>query len=259
MDARDAVVETKAAIGALGGGFMLSREVKSLCEHHGLGPREMYFRGRCGVLGEVDADVVMAATAFFPSGHVRESWEGGRRLPAAEAAALYASACHAWGRRRLGGLAGADRLSALLAVVADGSDVLGAPLFAGWRAMPRPAGGPELTAHLLHVVRELRAARHVTAVIAHGVDPLDATLVGASGAGTPVPYIDPSDVARFLAWPGPYPEPSPEAARRRAAAEELTDDLMARAYAALGPAELTELAGLLQEATRAASGAAAGR
>ncbi len=49
MDPRDAVVETKAAIGALGGGFMISREVKALCERHGLGPREMYFRGRCGV------------------------------------------------------------------------------------------------------------------------------------------------------------------------------------------------------------------
>lgn len=251
MDPRDAVVETKAAIGALGGGFMLSREVKALCERHGLGPREMYFRGRCGVLGEVDADVVLAAVVFFPAGHVRESWEGGRKLPVEEAAALYAGACHDWGRRRLAGFENADRLSELLAAVADGADVFCAPLFAGWRAMPRPDGGPALAAHLLHVVRELRGAWHATAVVAQGLGPLEATLVGAADAGTPVPYGRTTDIARFLAWPEPYPVPSEEAVERRARAEELTDDLVARAYAALGPAELTELCGLLREASLA--------
>ncbi|GIH47381.1 hypothetical protein SAMN05421833_11741 [Microbispora rosea] len=252
MDPRDAVVETKAAIGALGGGFMLSREAKALCERHGLGPREMYFRGRCGVLGEVDADVVLAAVVFFPAGHVRESWEGGRKLAAEEAAALYAGACHDWGRRRLAGLGNADRLAELLAAVADGADAFCAPLFAGWRAMPRPGGGPALAAHLLHVVRELRGARHATAVVAQGLGPLEATLVGADGTGTPIPYDRTADVARFLAWPEPYPVPSAEAAERRARAEELTDDLVARAYAALGPAELAELSGLLREASGAA-------
>lgn len=252
MDPRDAVLETKAAIGALGGGFMLSREAKALCERHGLGPREMYFRGRCGVLGEVDADVVLAAVVFFPAGHVRESWEGGRKLAAEEAAALYAGACHDWGRRRLAGLGNADRLAELLAAVADGADAFCAPLLAGWRAMPRPGGGPALAAHLLHVVRELRGARHATAVVAQGLGPLEATLVGADGTGTPIPYDRTADVARFLAWPEPYPVPSAEAAERRARAEELTDDLVARAYAALGPAELAELSGLLQEASGAA-------
>ncbi|TLP58791.1 SCO6745 family protein [Microbispora triticiradicis] len=252
MDPRDAVVRTKAAIGRLGGGFMLSREVKALCERHGLGGREMYFRGRCGVLGEVDADVVVAAVVFFHAGHVRESWEGGRKLPAEEAAALYASACHDWGRRRLAGLRDADRLSELLAVVADRSDPFCAPLFAGWRAMPRPDGGPALTAHLLHVVRELRGALHAVAVVTCGVGPLDATLVGGDGVGAPVSYDSTAGFARFLGWPGPYPEPSPEAAERRARAEELTDDLLARAFSVLGPAELAELTGLLGEASQVA-------
>ncbi|GAB3889908.1 hypothetical protein GCM10027612_33130 [Microbispora bryophytorum subsp. camponoti] len=110
--------------------------------------------------------------------------------------------------------------------------------------------GPALAAHLLHVVRELRGGRHATAVVAHGLDPLDATLVGADGTGTPIPYDRASDVARFLAWPEPYPEPSAETAERRAGAEKLTDDLVARAYAALGPAELAELCALLREASR---------
>ncbi|MBX6383262.1 MAG: hypothetical protein IRZ07_09885 [Microbispora sp.] len=252
MDPRDAVVKTKAAVGALGGGFMLSREVKALCERHALGPREMYFRGRCGVLGEVDADVVLAAVVFFPAGHVRASWEGGRRLPAEQAAAQYAGACHDWGRRKLAGFGGADRLAELLAAVAEAADPSCAPLFAGWRAMPRPAGGPALAAHLLHVVRELRGARHATAVVAHGLSPLEATLARTDAAEAPIPYERTSDVARFLAWPEPYPVPSAEVMERRAAAEKLTDDLVAPAYAVLGPAELAELCGLLEEASRVA-------
>ena len=114
MDPRSAVVATKTAIQTLGGGFMISREAKALCDRHGLDGRQMYFRGRCGVLGEVDADVVLSAVVFFPAEHVRESWEGGRKLPAAEAAELYASACHDWGRRKLAGFSGAGRLAELL-------------------------------------------------------------------------------------------------------------------------------------------------
>ncbi|GAA0355755.1 hypothetical protein GCM10009530_01070 [Microbispora corallina] len=253
MDPRDAAVATKAAVGALGGGFMISREVKALCERSGLGPREMYFRGRCGVLGEVDPGVVVAAAVFFPPGHVEQSWEGGRRLPVDEAVRLYASACHAWGERRLGAFDGADRLCALLTAVADGSDVLGAPLFAGWRALPRPASGPALTAHLLHLVRELRGARHATAVIAYGVDPLVATLAGDPAAGTPATHVRGADAARFLAWPEPYPEPTPDEVKRRGRAEELTDDLMAAAYTVLSPAGRAELVDLLTQALQAAA------
>jgi hypothetical protein len=252
MDPRGTVVATKAAIWALGGGFMMSREVKGLCDRVGLGSREMYFRGRCGVLGEVHADVVVAASIFFPADRVREWWEGGRKLAADEAAGLYASACHAWGRRRLAGFEGAGRLAELLAAIADGSDVFCAPLFAGWRAMPRPAGEAELATHLLHVLREHRGARHTTAVVACGLDPLEATLVGAPGAGAWDPGTGNASVARFLEWPEPYGAPSPEAVERRARAEEITDDLVAPAFGVLDEAERTELADLLAKAAATA-------
>ncbi|ADG87854.1 hypothetical protein TBS_01110 [Thermobispora bispora] len=249
MDPRSAVVATKTAIQTLGGGFMISREAKALCDRHGLDGRQMYFRGRCGVLGEVDADVVLSAVVFFPAEHVRESWEGGRKLPAAEAAELYASACHDWGRRKLAGFSGAGRLAELLGAIVDAADVRGAPLFAGWRAMPRPADDPARAAHLLQVVRELRGGKHAIAVLASGLEPLDAIIIGAGDFGKSTG----ADVARFLNWPEPYPEPTPEKVERRAKAEELTDDLVAQAYETLTPAELDELAGLLDEAMRTAS------
>ncbi|GII55047.1 hypothetical protein Pth03_34360 [Planotetraspora thailandica] len=249
MDPRGTVVATKGAVWALGGGFMMSREVKSLCDLYGLGSREMYFRGRCGVLGEVHADVVVAAAMFFPAGHVRASWEGGRSLPAEEAAAIYASACHDWGRRKLGEFRGAGRLAELLAAIADGSTVHGSPLFAGWRAMPRPAGDDvALAAHLLQVLREHRGGLHQTAILAYGLDPLEATLVGARGAGASDPETGNAAVARFLQWPEPYGMPSRDAVERRARAEELTDDLAAPAYGVLDGGERAELADLLATA-----------
>ncbi|GAA4565033.1 SCO6745 family protein [Planotetraspora kaengkrachanensis] len=252
MDSRGTVAATKAAIWALGGGFMMSREVKTLCDRYALSSREMYFRGRCGVLGEVHPDVVVAASIFFPADRVREWWEGGRKLAADEAASLYASACHQWGRRRLAGFEEAGRLAELLAAVADGSDVFCAPLFAGWRAMPRPTADVERAAHMLHVMREHRGAQHTTAVVACGLGPLEATLIGAQGAGAWDPQTGNASVARFLEWPEPYGTPSAEAVERRARAEEITDDLVAPAFGVLDEAERAELADLLTAAAATA-------
>ena len=88
------------------------------------------------------------------------SWEGGRALPADKAADLYAGACHDWGRRRLAGFAAAGRAAELLEPVVSGADVLGTPLFAGWRALPLPDDAPARLAHLLHLARELRGGLH---------------------------------------------------------------------------------------------------
>ncbi|GAA5053666.1 hypothetical protein HNP84_002833 [Thermocatellispora tengchongensis] len=246
-DPRHTAAAVKDAIGVLGGGFMMSREAKALCEQNGLGGREMYFRGRCGVLGEVDADVVTAACVFFPAGHVRESWEGGRSLPADKAADMYASACHAWGRRRLGGFDGCARLAGLLEPVIAEASVLGAPLFAGWRALPPPPDAPARAAHMLHVARELRGGVHGMAVLSLGLSPLEATLVGTH-FGSPTGLADGVAMARFLQWPEPYPEPSARAVELRARAEELTDELLAPAFAVLDDAQAGELIELLGRA-----------
>ncbi|WP_460370217.1 helix-turn-helix domain-containing protein, partial [Actinocorallia lasiicapitis] len=76
----------------LGGAFMFSREAKEFGRTTGvegfIGP---YMRGRAGVLGDVDADVVTAAVGFFPADVVRAAWES-VPMPAAEAAAGYAVA-----------------------------------------------------------------------------------------------------------------------------------------------------------------------
>jgi hypothetical protein len=249
-DPQSTVVAVKDTIGALGGGFMISREAKALCGQTGLGPRELYFRGRCGVLGEVHTDVVLAACVFFPADHVRESWEGGRSLPAEKAAAMYAGACQDWGRRRLGSFDGAARLAELLERVVANADVLGAPLFAGWRAVPLPDDPPGRAAQLLHVAREFRGGKHAVATLACGIDPLMSSLA-STRLGAPSGRSAGHDLARFLMWPEPYPEPGEAdvAARRRA--EEMTDALVAPAFGVLSDTESDELIDLLGQARTA--------
>lgn len=234
----------------LGGSFMISREAKAFTEEHGLHWRAAYFRGRCGVLGEVDADVVVAAVGFFPAEVVREAWTAGASLPAADAARLYAQVCHAHARRKLAGLpeADAERLAELLGVVCGTAEVVGVPLFAGWRAMPLPDDPRSRAMQLAHVVRELRGGLHLVSVLASGLSPLEAVLGRTSQVLIPGGEAN----AEFFGWPRPYPELTDEARETRARAEELTGALVEPAFAALSQAEQAELVALLGRADKAA-------
>ncbi|WP_345572574.1 SCO6745 family protein [Nonomuraea rosea] len=244
-DPRTTAVQVKAPIGQFGGGFMISREAKAVCAEYGLGAREFYFRGRCGVLGECDADVVTSVAVFFPAQHVEESWNGGRKLPAERAVELYAEVCQAWGRRKLGGYDGCARLAELLQPVVEQASPVGAPLFAGWRAVPLAGDPPARAAQLLHVVRELRGGLHANAVIAAGLHPLEATLATSHDA-TPFGTADGEMIAKFFTWPEPYTQPEPGVVARRAAVEEATDDLMTPAFSVLNEHESDELIELLR-------------
>lgn len=244
-DPRTTATEVKMPIGRLGGGFMLSREAKALCEEYDLGPRELYFRGRCGVLGECDADVVTSVAVFFPPEHVEKNWNGGRKLPVERAVELYTRACHEWARRRLGDYDGCARIAELLQPVVENASPVGAPLFAGWRAVPLPSDAPGRAVQLMHVVRELRGGLHANAVVAAGLHPLDATLAADHG-GTPLGQSPGEVIAKFFEWPEPYPVPGPDVIARRAAVEETTDDLMAEAFSVLTDSESDELIALLR-------------
>ncbi len=246
---REIAAAVAEPIGRLGGAFMISREAKAFSAEVGLTGWAPYFRGRFGVLGDVDADVVASAAGFFPVETVREAWEAGAGLPVATSADRYAVVAHDFGRRKLADFAESARLADLLRLVVDGADVVGAPLFAGWRAVPLPEDDRARVIQLAHVVRELRGGLHIVAVLASGLSPLEAVLSGTSAV-----LQDGEPNAEYFGWPRPYPEVTEEVRRRRAAAEDLTDELTAHAFAALGKAEADELVALLKKAERAVFG-----
>ncbi|GLY89644.1 SCO6745 family protein [Actinoallomurus iriomotensis] len=246
---REIAAAVAEPIGRLGGAFMISREAKAYSSEVRLTGWAPYFRGRFGVLGDVDADVVVSAAGFFPAETVREAWEAGAGLSAATAADRYAVVAHDFGRRKLADFAESARLADLLQLVVDGGNVVGAPLFAGWRAMRLPEDERARVIQLAHVVRELRGGLHIVAVLASGLSPLEAVVSGTSAI-----LPDGEANAEYFGWPRPYPEVTEEVRRRHVAAERLTDELMAPTFAALDKTEADELVALLAKAERAVFG-----
>jgi hypothetical protein len=227
------------AIVALGGGYMISPEARDAGKAAGFRGWQFYMCGRGGVLGDVDADVVTAALGFFPAERVRTAWESGRAVAAPEQAArTYAEVAAAWGRNRLGDAPDLDRLGVLLERVVDAADPAGLPLFAGWRAVPRADDAPARVIQLAQVLREHRGGAHVVAVLSSGLTPLQAVLAGGGGEGN----------AAFFGWPEPYAAVADGLRARRDAAEALTDEIVAPAYAALDEGETAELERLLTDA-----------
>lgn len=235
MTPEEAAVANSGPIYEIGQAFMLARP--TLKKGPALGfPRgwSFYFSGRGGVLGDVAPDVIAASFAFFPVPFVQQQWLLGRAVmePAA-AAAAYAEACQDWGREHLAGAPNLDETVAMLRRLAAAADPGGAPLFAGWRAMPLPDDAAGAAAQLFHVLREQRGALHTMAVLTSGMEPLEAVVASTGHAG-----------AEFNQWPEPWPDPEP-LAEDYAEIEELVDELVAAIYEPFTEDELEELTALV--------------
>lgn len=198
-----------------------------------------YVVGRGGVLGDVDADVVVSAFGFFAPGLVTSLWNAGVVVEGARAGARrYAEGCATWGRSRLADFTGAERLADLLGRVVDAAEVGGLSLFSGWRGIDRPTDAAGRCYLLIHVTRELRGSVHLLSCVASGLTPLDAVLANPNGG--------PEQAEKF-GWSGPF-EAAPNASANFSAAEELTDRLMARHLDVLTEDEQRELTDLVAAA-----------
>ena len=218
----------QGAVERLGSGFMVSPETFAIRNQTGLNGWELYFAGRCGVLGDVDADVVIASTL----------WDASRFIESREAlVARYAAAAHAWGRRLLKRFEGVDRLAELLEPIVAAAPATAAALIAGWRALPLPVDAPARVVQLLQTLREHRGAMHGIAILVCGLTPLSAIFSGPEGV----------EGARYFRWPGPFPIPDAAVLEARAIAEDLTDVLESSVWARLG-GQSDECAKLLQAA-----------
>lgn len=231
-----AAAAVKDAVGGWGFTWMSDAGVRARGKAElGLRGRPLYHLGRGGALGDVPVEVVIAAEAFFPPDVVRAAWEEGRAVRAPlDAAVAYAGLCADLFRDSFGDRPDLPRLAELLERCVDGAEAAGLPLFAGWRALPRPADAAGRVGLLLNILREHRGAVHAAACTAMGLGPLQAIMAGSYG----------EDNARFFEWPEPYPDPAPYRSRWDAA-EDLTSAAAAGPYDALDTAERTELVSLV--------------
>jgi hypothetical protein len=116
-------------------------------------------------------------------------------------------------------------------------------LFAGWRAMPVPDGVGARVALTTHVLREMRGAAHIVAILAVGITPLDAIL-----ASTNAPPRTGPPYAEAMGFRGPFRDPE-EVRPQRLEAEAVTARILEPYYGVLDPEELADF-GELVETTR---------
>ncbi len=227
--------------GYLGGRWLASKATYVYGSQLGFPPdRSFYYYGRGSALGDVPPEVVTSSMTFFPSYVVEPMWTKGRAvMEPASALAAFSECCWRWGRDRLSGAAELTRTTNLLAKAIDSADGASLALFAGWREAPRPADLPALAGHLMQVLREFRGGSHAIAVLASGLTPVEAAVAGDRAAGVASP--------ESVGWTEPLPERTDELVTRRLAAEELTNLLVARAFAALDDDERTELVERVRE------------
>jgi hypothetical protein len=216
-------------------GYMLAAKTVARGAELGFSGNDFYFAGRGGVLGDVDADVVTAAFTFVNPATLRVAWErSGSVLPRARAAAEFANCQTVWAQEHIPDDFPSAHLASLLHPVTAAAGVDLAPVFAAWRARPVPVQPASRLLFELNLLRELRGAKHMAAVLAEGLDPGDAVRHRS-------PYV-----MDLFGWPGDVSEGArAEVVRRWDAAEERTQHLIAPAFGVLPQARRQELAELL--------------
>lgn len=237
MPTADVVAATAPLITEIGSRFMLNPQSNEIGAAAGFThPFQFYATGRGGVLGDVDADVIISAFGFFAPGLVRKFWESGSNVMSPRAAgALFATSAQAWGRAHLAGVEGLDRLAELGEKVTDAADASALALFAGWRAEPLPEDAAGRAYQVLHVLREHRGSAHIVAVLASGLSPFEAK-VGKDGSG-----------AKSFGW-ADWKEDLLDISAvqtKLARAERLTDELVGPAYSSLTAEESAEFVELV--------------
>lgn len=233
MDALTAARQTAGPTGSVPAYFMMDGETYRRGGEMGFRGADFYFAGRGGVLGDVSGAVVAAAMVFFEPSTVEAAWDRARIVATPGRAAEAFAACGAdWALAHLPDTMDYARLADLEGKVVAAASAAGAPLFAGWRALPEPDDPKALALHRLNALRELRGAMHGAAVLSEGLSPAQALAVRTPFMAKLFGYGDTE-----LPDPEPY-----KAAWERA--EEGTDRAMARHLAVLDDAELSELAAM---------------
>jgi len=242
MECIDTVNATRELVRDLPSRFMLDGATYARGSELGFEGLDFYFAGRGGALGDVHPDVVAAAFGFMNPATVREAWARAAAVrPATEAGAAFAECCHAWGRNHLDDTTDHARLAVLLERVVHEANPAGAPLFAGWRALPEPTDAKARVVHFANALRELRNARHIGAVLAAGLTPRNAVELRSP------------QMAGFFGWSTPEGSAPEHHQAMWDAAELGTDRACCDDFEALTAVERDELAALAAAAMAGAS------
>jgi hypothetical protein len=223
---------------------------------------DTYFAGRAAPLGLVPAAVVDALFYNFAPGevarHIPKVWD--TTTPEAAIAAREAGCVKAL-REILGDLVDARsfaRAADLLLEAAVSAPLEGRPMYAALRTLPIPDDVVARLFHAASLLREHRGDGHIAALMTEGVGGLEAHVLFALAMDMPaakfgrihhLPAAQLGAVIEGLRDRGLIGDDgwlSEEGRAVEQRVEELTDDLAARPYESLDPAELDELMAALE-------------
>ena len=207
-------------IGTLGSSSYFAPSTVAVGKEHGLDGFRFYFLGRGGVLGDVESQVVASAFGYFQPALVEKMWTSAKeKMAPREAARLYLRCGHELAREKLSAIDGLDELGAAAATINDAIEPAGLALYAGIDAEPVPGDAPARALHLITVLREARGSAHLLAVRAAGLSARAAHQLKR-----------PEDVKTF-GWEDLELTDDDRAKHERA--EEITDDILEPAFAAV--------------------------
>lgn len=207
----------------VGAAYYFDPATLAVGKEHGLDGFRFYFLGRGGPLGDVEPRVVSAAFGYFNPEVVAAMWASGReRLAPRDAGRLHLRCAYDFARSRFGEVEGLEAWNEAAATVVEALDPTSLPLFAAISAEPAPTDAPARAMHPAILLREGRGSVHLLALVANG---LDSKLAHR---------IKRPDAYELFGWKDD-PEITGEAAQLHEQAEELTNDIMGRAFDALEP------------------------
>jgi hypothetical protein len=215
------IMRATEAIGSIGAAFYFHPDTVARGKEAGLDGFRFYILGRGGVLGDVEPEVVHAAFGYFHTDLIDKMWTSAKATVAPrDAARLYIESGHQLARDKFAAIAGLDGFVEAATQIIDSVEGASLPLFAAVRAEPVPRDVPAAAMHQAMVLRELRGSMHLLALTATGVT-------------TPVAHAikRPGDVPMF--GYDEVPEVTDADRTNWHRAEELTDELLAPAYAGL--------------------------
>jgi hypothetical protein len=217
------VATTSARINHLGWAYYFVPETLDTGKSLGLDGIRFYFLGRGGVLGDVDALVVSSAFGYFKPALVADMWDSAKAIvPPREAARVHFSCSAELGRRHFAELDGLAEFCAAAGAINEAADPVGLALYSGFRSEPLVEDLPGRAMQLVSVLREFRGSAHLIAVRASGLD-----------AKTAHYMRRPNDIGMFGWTAEEAPEIGDTERAQLAAADELTDRLVAPAYSAV--------------------------
>jgi len=219
------IMRATDAIGSIGAAFYFHPDTVARGKEAGLDGFRFYVLGRGGVLGNVEPAVVHGAFGYFHPDLIAKMWTtASERVAPRDAACLYHECAHDLGRARLADVDGLEGFIDAVSQIIDAVEGASLPLFTAMRAEPVPEDAPAAAIHQAMVLRELRGSVHLLALVSQGLDSAKAHAIRR-----------PDDVTMFGYESAPAVTDEDRATWQRA--EDLTDELLVPAYAALSDAQ----------------------